>query len=217
MLLVVIDLTAALAPEAAVARLAGLGFKRSERRLKRLARDGSIAEAALGGALRVMRVEVCASEGAALLLRRRWTTIADFPWASRMDTEALVVQHTTLVTHLVRVVCESEPGGGGCVRVEWEFAAAAAAQGDGAERVDWVLDRLGAPAAAPAARTLACLLRRHKRAEQEGAHGDGEAAAGGGGGGGGGASAVPGAGGQVRAGGGRADGAPQGADAAPAR
>lgn len=178
MLLVIVDLSAAIEPAQAVAQLDGLRFKSGERRLKRLARGGSIADAVLGGSLRVQNASVRADEGAALLVDRRWTTIADFPWVSRVDSEALVSQHTTHVTHRVCVVCESEHGGGGSVRVEWDFASGPRGQDDGAERVDWVLERLGAPLAAGAATTLARMLRRHKRGAaasvKGGSDGDGD-------------------------------------------
>jgi hypothetical protein len=173
MLFVVIDLTAKVTPQRAVAELEGLRFKRTENRMKRYSRGASIAEAVHDGPLRVMRMAPAAAlsavpdDPAALLLDRRWTTIADFPWTTHMDTESMLLQHTTHVTHRVTLVCETGTAGSAAesVRIEWDFASGKKGSDDHAERVDWLLQRLS-PGAPAASLTLTRLLRLHKAGAQ---------------------------------------------------
>ena len=167
MLYAVIDLTARLTPERAVAELEGLRFKRTEHRMKRYTRGAAMAEAVVDGPLRVMRLSPAAVIDDAMLLDRRWITLADFPWTSRMDAEALVLQHVTYITHRVSVVSEKGLPGAGTetVRVEWDFSKKRASDSDDAERVDWVLEKLtGAARPVKAALLLKRLLRQHKDA-----------------------------------------------------
>lgn len=175
MLIVVIDLTRAVTPAGAVAALEGDRFKRTEHRLKRYTRGGAMAEAVHGGPLRVMTVVPVATIDNAMLLDRRWMTMMDFPWSTAMDGEWLVLQHTTFVTHRVSVVCEAGPPGAGgeSVRVEWEFGAGK--DEDDFERVDWVLEQLGAKGPVSASLTLKRLLREAKLKDaQHGIRQDGQ-------------------------------------------
>lgn len=175
MLFIVIDLTAKVTPQRAVAELEGLRFKRTEHRMKRYSRGASIAEAVHDGPLRVMRMAPAASlaeaDPPAILLDRRWTTIADFPWTTHMDTESMLLQHTTHVTHRVTLVCETGTSGSGAdsVRIEWDFASGKKGSDDHAERVDWLMERLS-PGAPAASLTLTRLLRLHKAASQSSAN-----------------------------------------------
>lgn len=178
MLYVVIDLSSKLTPQRAVAELEGLRFKRTEHRMKRYTRGTSMAEAVLDGPLRVMKIQPVASAGAgpvALLVDRRWQTTADFPWTSYMDTESILLQHTTHLTHRVTLVCETGVDGAGSesVRIEWDFASGKKkSDDDHAERVDWLLARLDA-GGTPASLTLKRLLREHKGLAQSGVNGEG--------------------------------------------
>ena len=178
-LYVSIDLSAVVTPGRAVSQLEGTRFKQTEQRVKRYVRAGAFAEAVAGGGLRVCRMTPVGREGDAHLIDRRWMTMADFPWCSEMDSEGLLVKHTTFVTHRVTVVCERGPTtGDDCVRVEWDYAAGTGGDADHAERVDWLLAKLGAPAPAAAGLTLKRLLRRHKHAPPPGSQDvdDGEGA-----------------------------------------
>jgi len=169
MLYAVIDLTARVTPERAVAELEGLRFKRAENRMKRYTRDGAMAEAVVDGQLRVMRLSMAAAIDDGMLLDRRWITLADFPWTSRMDTETLVLQHVTYITHRVSVIAERGPPGEGTesVRVEWDFSKKRKSDSDDAERVDWVVEKLTGAAPAVAA---ALLLKRLLRARASDGH-----------------------------------------------
>jgi hypothetical protein len=96
-------------------------------------------------------------------------TMMDFPWSTHMDSESMLLQHTTFVTHRVSVVCETGPDTGlESVRVEWEFAAGK--DEDDCERVDWILEQLDAKGPVPASLTLKRLLReaKHKGLEDYG-------------------------------------------------
>lgn len=163
MLIVVYDLSSLLSPGRAVAALEGLDppFKRTERHLKRLVRGDAIADAVSQGGVRTMRVRTVAEDPPALLVDRRWTSLPEFPFTSRVDTELGLLQHTTFVTNRVSLVCEA--GDHDAVRVEWDFPRASSGGAPDAERVDWLLQTLGVRAA-PAALTLARLLRVHKGA-----------------------------------------------------
>lgn len=175
MLFVIYDLTSSVTPARAVAELEGLRFKRVEHRLKRYSRAGHIAEAVHNGPLRVMHMRPSVHLDAAVLIDKRYMTQADFPWTSHMDTESLVLQHTTFVTHRVSVVCESGVHGEdtSSVRLEWDFASGKAGQGDDSERVDWVLERLGCATDVPASLQLKRLLRLHKAGSQIQGNGEG--------------------------------------------
>lgn len=165
------DLSARLTPADAVAALEGLRFKSNERRLKRYAVNDRIAEAVLGGSLSVMTLAQQAALGNAILVGRRRLTLADFPWTTRMQSEGCIVQHTTCVTHRVALVCETgaQPEDAS-VRIEWDFSSVNRRRGapkedDHAERVDWVLQKLGVPSDG-AELTLKRLLRIKQRDDQ---------------------------------------------------
>jgi hypothetical protein len=158
MLIVIIDLTSKVTPSRAVSALEGERFKRTEHRMKRYSRGGAVAEAVHGGALRVMSIGPVAAIDNAILADRRWMTMMDFPWSTHMDSESMVLQHTTFVTHRVSVVCETGTDSNvESVRVEWEFAAGK--DEDDCERVDWILEQLDAKGPVPASLTLKRLLR----------------------------------------------------------
>ena len=166
MLYAIIDLSRYVAPGRAVAELEGMNFKRSEQRLKRFARSGAIAEAVHNGPLRVYKASFVASQGEAHLIDRHWMTQADFPWTSYMDSEVLLIQHTTYLTHRVSVVCESGLEGHGVdsVRIEWDFASGKKhAKEDHSERVEWAMDRLGVPKGVGMSLALKRLLRLKPR------------------------------------------------------
>lgn len=162
MLIVIIDLTSKVTPSRAVSALEGNRFKRTENRMKRYSRGGAMAEAVHGGPLKVMTVAPVVSIDNAILADRRWMTMMDFPWSTHMDSESMLLQHTTFVTHRVSVVCETGPPDTGVesVRVEWEFAAGK--DEDDCERVDWILEQLDAKGPVSASLTLKRLLREAK-------------------------------------------------------
>lgn len=162
MLIVIIDLTAKVTPSRAVSALEGNRFKRTENRMKRYSRGGAMAEAVHGGPLKVMTVAPVVSIDNAILADRRWMTMMDFPWSTHMDSESLLLQHTTFVTHRVSLVCETglPDTGVESVRVEWEFAAGK--DEDDCERVDWILEQLDAKGPVSASLTLKRLLREAK-------------------------------------------------------
>lgn len=161
MLIVIIDLTTKVTPSRAVSALEGNRFKRTENRMKRYSRGGAMAEAVHGGPLKVLSISPVATIDNAILADRRWMTMMDFPWSTHMDSESLLLQHTTFVTHRVSVVCETGPDPGvESVRVEWEFAAGK--DEDDCERVDWILEQLDAKGAVSASLTLKRLLREAK-------------------------------------------------------
>ena len=161
MSVVMINLTSRIAPSQAVAALDGLRFKSSERRLKRYVRGDRIAEAVHEGPLSVSTYEQRATIGEAMLVGRRRLTLADFPWSTQMDGEGIVMQHTTYITHRVSMICETGAAPeDSTVRIEWDFAAThRLREDDHAERVDWVLDKLGTKLEANAELTLKRLLR----------------------------------------------------------
>lgn len=156
-----INLTSRIAPSQAVAALDGLRFKSGERRLKRYVRGDRIAEAVHEGSLSVTTYEQRAVVGDAALVGRRRLALVDFPWSSQMDGEGIVMQHTTYITHRVSMICETGASPeDASVRIEWDFSAAhRLREDDHAERVDWVLDKLGAKLDAKAELTLKRLLR----------------------------------------------------------
>lgn len=161
MSVVMINLTSRIAPSQAVAALDGLRFKSGERRLKRYVRGDRIAEAVHEGPLSVSTYEQRATIGEAMLVGRRRLTLADFPWSSQMDGEGIVMQHTTYITHRVSMICETGAAPeDSSVRIEWDFTAThRLREDDHAERVDWVLDKLGTKLEANAELTLKRLLR----------------------------------------------------------
>lgn len=167
MLIVIIDLTSKVTPSRAVSALEGNRFKRTEHRMKRYSRGDAVAEAVHGGALRVMSIAPVAAIDNAFLADRRWMTMMDFPWSTNMDSESMILQHTTFVTHRVSLVCETgiDPGVES-VRVEWEFAAGK--DEDDCERMDWILEQLDAKGAAPSSLTLKRLLREAKHKGRDG-------------------------------------------------
>ena len=172
--IVIVNLTGKLSPRAAVSALEGLRFKMTERRMKRYFRGNKVAEACLDGPLKVYYIAQQATLPDAMLVSRRYLTLADFPFTSYMDSERLVRQHTTFLTHRVTLVCEvglDDDPSDDCVRIEWDFASGKKAQeskvaDDHAERVDFVLSKLGVSMAAPASLTLKRL--RAARAAQAG-------------------------------------------------
>jgi hypothetical protein len=162
MLIVIIDLTTKVTPSRAVSALEGNRFKRTENRMKRYSRGGAMAEAVHGGPLKVLSISPVVTIDNAILADRRWMTMMDFPWSTHMDSESMLLQHTTFVTHRVSVVCETGPPDTGVesVRVEWEFAAGK--DEDDCERVDWILEQLDAKGPVSASLTLKRLLREAK-------------------------------------------------------
>ena len=168
MLIVLIDLTHNITPEEAVASLEGNRFKKTEQHLKRYCRDGLMAEAVLDGGLKVFMMKPIANKGNATIADRRWMTMMDFPWLSAMDHETMILKHTIFVTHRVSVICEKgiQGSGGDCVRIEWEFANGV--EEDDAERVDWLLHRLGESSSTGSGILLKQLLKMAKlKREQE--------------------------------------------------
>ena len=165
--IVVINLSAQISPEKTVANLSGLKFKRVEHRMKRYSVNGNIAEAYLGGPLKVYTTRLKASVENACLVSRRWLTIADFPWSTIMDKEIILLHHTIFVTHRVSVVCETGLGPeNNSVRIEWDFAAGKRAQeskvdDDHCERVDYILKTLGINQCPAAKLILGRLKREH--------------------------------------------------------
>ena len=164
--ILVINLTSDISPEMAVAKLAGLQFKRVEHRMKRYTVDGKIAEAYLDGPLVVYVLVPTASLDNALLCARRRLTIADFPWSSHMDSETILLHHTIFITHRVSLVCETglDPSHSS-VRIEWDFAAGKRmheghVDDDHSERVDYVLKALGIES--PPARLVLGRLKRER-------------------------------------------------------
>ena len=129
--IVIVNLTGKLSPRAAVSALEGLRFKMTERRMKRYFRGNKVAEACLDGPLKVYYIAQQATLPDAMLVSRRYLTLADFPFTSYMDSERLVRQHTTFLTHRVTLVCEvglDDDPSDDCVRIEWDFASGKKAQ-----------------------------------------------------------------------------------------
>lgn len=173
MLIVIIDLTSKVSPSEAVAALEGDRFKRTENRMKRYTNGGAIAEAVHAGVLKIMTITPVTAIDESMLVDRRWMTMMDFPWSTRMDTETPLLQHVTLVTHRVSVVCETGLSTGAkSVRIEWEFAAGK--DEDDCERVDWIMERMGVRTSVSASLTLKRLLRQAKLKDGHGIEGDGE-------------------------------------------
>lgn len=161
MLIVIIDLTSKVTPSRAVSSLEGNRFKRTEQRMKRYTRGGVMAEAVHDGPLRVMSISPVAAIDNAVMVDRRWMTMMDFPWSTHMDSESMVLQHTTFVTHRVSVICEvGIDSNVETVRVEWEFAAGK--DENDYERVDWILEQLAVKGPVCSSLMLKRLLREAK-------------------------------------------------------